>query len=319
MKAEVRPGTPGTVVEPVVGVEAAVAQELESGAAKHVGAGPGLQAHDGAKRPAELRRIDAGLHLQLVQRLDAWEHGHRVDPHLVVVEAVEQEVVVPIALAVGRERRGMAPRHGTGAVDVLAGHAAGDAGNRSRQLDEVAIAQRQRLDLFPGKRRAHVRGCPLDERVVGGDDDRLADAARRERHVHPDLPVDGEVDARDRRRLEARGLGVEQVLACRQQRRDVIAVLVGGQRAGQPRRRVDERDGGPWDDAAGRVADGSEDGAGDGLGGGDVGNGRKENSRDGCGQPIRSNDVRRRAGPPTLVHDLPLGRGSIHPGFGTRQ
>ena len=161
-------------------------------------------------------------------------------------------------------------------------------GDGSRQLDEVAIVQRQRLDLFPGKRRAHVRGCPLDERVVGGDDDRLADAARRERHIDSDLPVDGEVDARDRRRLEADGLGAQQVLARCQQRRDVLAVLVGGQRAGQPRRRVNERDDGPCDDAASRVADGSEDGAGDGLGGGDVGNGRKENNRGGCGQPMRS-------------------------------
>ena len=59
-------------------------------------------------------------------------------------------------------------RHRRTTTAVLAGkrarHAAHDAGHRSREVDEVAAVQRQRLDLFFRHRRTQLRCRGLDQR-----------------------------------------------------------------------------------------------------------------------------------------------------------
>ena len=143
----------GPVVEPVVGVELVVAQELEDAAVELVRAGLDLQVHDAAERAAELGRVGARLQLELVERVDAREDHDGLEPGLVVVDAVEHVVVVARTLAVGRERRRGAPGEAAGAVDVRAGVAAQHAGHRAREAHEVAAVERQRLDLLLDYRR----------------------------------------------------------------------------------------------------------------------------------------------------------------------
>ena len=98
---EVRLGAAGAVVEEVVGVERVVAVELESAPAHDVGARLDLQIHHAAERAAELGRVGRGLQLELVEGVHTREDHHRLQPRLVVVDAVEHEVVVARALAVG--------------------------------------------------------------------------------------------------------------------------------------------------------------------------------------------------------------------------
>ncbi len=176
------------------------------------------------ERAAELRSVDAGMHLHLVERIDVRKDGHRVEPHLVVVEAVEQEVVVAIALTVGRKRRRLAPAERTRAVDVLARDAAHDTGQRPRQLDEIPRIEWQPLDLIADQRRAQVRGRPLHQRVVGLDRDDVGDVSNLERGIDPDFLIDLELDAGNQRRLEASCLKSKRVDAGCQERGRVIAV-----------------------------------------------------------------------------------------------
>ena len=147
-------GASGAVVEEVVGVERVVAVELEAAATQAVGPGLDLQVHDAAERPAEFGRVGRRLQLELVERIHAREDDDGLQPGLVVVDAVEHVVVVARPLAVGREGRRRAPREAARAVDVGAGDAAQDAGDRSRQADEVAAVERQRFDLRAADRRA---------------------------------------------------------------------------------------------------------------------------------------------------------------------
>src|SRR5205814_2943562 len=86
---EIRFVTPSAVVEEVVGVENAVAEEFEAAAVDDVGARLDLQVDDAAERAAELGRVGARLQLELVERVDAREQHDRLQPRLVVVDAVE--------------------------------------------------------------------------------------------------------------------------------------------------------------------------------------------------------------------------------------
>ena len=141
--------------------------ELEQRCRAAVRARLDLQVDHAAERPPELGRVGRRLHLELVERVDAREDYDGLEPGLVVVHAVEHEVVVARPLAVGRERRRRAPRQAAGAVDVRAGNAAEHARDGPRQVDEVAAVQRQRLDLLVGHRRAELRrGCLQQRRLA---------------------------------------------------------------------------------------------------------------------------------------------------------
>ncbi len=157
MLAEGRLLASGAVVEEVVRVEPVVAQELERAAVVGVRSRLDLQVDDAAERVAEFGGVRARLHLELVERVDAREEHDRLQPRLVVVDAVEHVAVVARALSVGRERRRRAPRQAARAVDVRARNPADHARDGARQIDEVAPVQRQRLDLLLLHRRAELR------------------------------------------------------------------------------------------------------------------------------------------------------------------
>ena len=153
--------------------ERIVAQELVAAAVVRVRPRFDLQVDDAAERPPELRGVRAGLELELVERLDARIDDHRLQPRLVVVDAVEHVVVVARTLTVGRERGGRAPRVAARAVDVRARNAADDAGHRARGGDERAAQQR---DLALGRVaeldiEAQVAPVELEVRQLLGRDE----------------------------------------------------------------------------------------------------------------------------------------------------
>ena len=64
--AKRRLGAAVLVVEPIVGVELVIPQELKTAAVIVVGAGPDLNVHHAARGTAEFGRIGAGLNFELV-------------------------------------------------------------------------------------------------------------------------------------------------------------------------------------------------------------------------------------------------------------
>lgn len=60
---------------------------------------------------------------------------------LIVVDAVQQEVIVAGAHAIGDDGGGHPPGLIAGAVIVRTGNSARDAGNEAGQLDEIAAVQ----------------------------------------------------------------------------------------------------------------------------------------------------------------------------------
>ena len=95
----------------VLGVELVVAEELEQRSVIVVGARLGGDV-DLCRLAAELGRIDAGLNLELLQRVDGRLDDVGVEVRVGVVDAVEREVVEVAALAGDRDvlvRRGRRP------------------------------------------------------------------------------------------------------------------------------------------------------------------------------------------------------------------
>src|SRR5262249_46622121 len=88
MLTEIGLRTTRAVVEEVVRVERIVTQELEAASVQVVGPGLDLDVHHAAERAAELGRIRAGLQLELVERIDARKEDDRLQPGLVIIDAV---------------------------------------------------------------------------------------------------------------------------------------------------------------------------------------------------------------------------------------
>ena len=98
--------------------------------------------------------------------------------------------------------------------------------------DEVAAADRQRLDLLPCvTTRLRFRLCRLDERRLGADRHLLGNLAEAHRDVGVGRAADRQDDAGLNRGLEARELGAHFVDARLQRREAVAAVGAGGRRA----------------------------------------------------------------------------------------
>src|SRR5206468_10034575 len=99
-------------------------------------------------------RVRAGLQLELVESIHAREDHHRLEPGLVVVDAVEHVVVVARALAVGGERGRSAPGQAARPVDVGARVTAHDAGDGTGEVHEVAPVEGEALDRLALDRKS---------------------------------------------------------------------------------------------------------------------------------------------------------------------
>ena len=265
MLAERGPGDPGPVVEEVVGVERVVTQETERAAVELVGARPDLQVDDAAQRLSELGGVGARLQLELVEGVDAREHHHRLEPALVVVDAVEQERVVARALPVRGERCGIAPAQAARPVDVGSDDASCDTRNRARQADEVPPVEGQVLDLGRPHRRAQIRRRRLDERVFGLHRDRVGPVADVEGQIGAHLLVHRDQDSGQRCLPKARRLRDERVGPGGEQRCREHPGGIGGDVACEAGRVVGQSHARARNHGTACVLDGSEDRAADGL------------------------------------------------------
>ena len=131
-----------------------------------VGAGLDDHVDDAALEVAEFGRGVVGDHLELGDGVQVRLVGRQVVRSLVVVHAVQQEVVALFAIAV--DIRTAAAR---GALPVVeAGRIRrGDARRQQRQRDRVAADERRVDDGFRADHRADLRGLGLQQRGFARD------------------------------------------------------------------------------------------------------------------------------------------------------
>ena len=194
--AKGRLGAAELVVEQIIGVELVIAQKLEPAAVELIRAGLDLDIHDAAVGPAELRGVRAGLNLEFLDRVHAGKDDHGVQIQFVVVDAIEQEVVVAGAHAIGDEGGRHAPAFVAGAIVVRTGHASRDTWNQPCQLDEVPAVQRQFLDLRLVHSDAQLRAVGLHQRDGGLHLNRFRHVADFQLQIDARLLIDVEPDAR---------------------------------------------------------------------------------------------------------------------------
>ena len=214
-------------IEVAAGGQRAIPEELERAALRHVGAAARDDVQHAAGGLAEFRAVGVHQHLELAHRVLA-EHGADAADHLVVVvEAVDGDVVGARALTGERETRALRRPLGRRAI-------ARHAGGQQRERDVVATIDRQRGDrLFAdeGRDRALAR---IHQRGRAGD----VDVNRgRELKQQPQLGRRTDTDPyRDgRRRLISGQLGPDGVGPRRQNRYRQASRLVrdaGARQAG---------------------------------------------------------------------------------------
>jgi len=189
---------------------------------------------DARRGVAELRGIGSGEHLKLLHRLLAEGGANRAVDGVVVVDAVDHDVVRPCALPDERQtgaRRGALLRRAVGR----------DAGRQQRERDEVAAVRRQILDLI-ARDEARDRGALwIDERLGGGH--RHADGHRvdDQRQLEIDRRSKREEDVLAGVPCEPRRVRNHRIRARRQRRNDKTAIAVGRDRALKVRRLIDDR------------------------------------------------------------------------------
>ena len=178
-----------------------------------------------AGRAAELGRVDAGLHLELFERVDRRQQNIRVEVDVGVVRAVERVVVELAPLPGDRDllvgARAALPVAGLPGARELGAHVRAERDERQ----EVAAVQRQ-LDDAP------VLDDRADRRVFGRDQRRHArhfGRLRQRADFHREVDADRRLDLqRDlpRHRAEALKLGFDDVGPRRQRGKAIGTGLV---------------------------------------------------------------------------------------------
>src|SRR5262245_66031322 len=96
-----------SIAFPRVGVERVVAEELEERAVKNVGAAPGHDVDIGPGVPPETGVVEAGLHLEFLNRVRVGNRHPRAETtarlQIVDLDAIHLEVVIRSASAVRAE------------------------------------------------------------------------------------------------------------------------------------------------------------------------------------------------------------------------
>ena len=158
-----------------------VAQKFPHVAVNLVGAGLDDGVHDGAVAAAEFRAVGIGFDLKLRDGIHRRLHHisgavQNVAQIRVIVNAVEQEVVLQGAGAVGAEAIcGFDARPGFGGSHTSA---------EKCELSIVASVQRQRVDAVAVDQLAEVRGFGFELRSLAGDLHCFCRGARLKLHIH---------------------------------------------------------------------------------------------------------------------------------------
>ena len=173
-----------------------VAEHLEEAARRRVGAGLGDDVQHAAVAAAVLRLEALRLEVELLDRFEREHLQQAADGVVVVVAAVDLIVDVAAVAAVYLRR----VLRALGRVGV---EAEADAGNRRREVRELAAVQRQRLDALRIDDGTDRRGGDLDQRRRTGDVHGLSDRRDLQREVDRLRLTDVDVNGLPRHRREA--------------------------------------------------------------------------------------------------------------------
>ena len=245
------------IVLPSVGIRLVVLQELENRAVDIVGARLDRDVHDSASGASVLGVVSVGQDLHLADRFDRGAHDvggliDEVDDVDVVVDAVQQEVVLPVrANPVGRESAARSV--------ASAGLRRHDRRNRPGQEGEPSLAaERQLAGLAVLERSAHLRGLCLQGGRGCQNLDRFSDLADFQDEVRLDSSRGLQNHAVLHGALEARRLARDCVYARLDERTDEVADRVRLDHVGDARRLFRDGDRRARNRGAGRIRDAAE-------------------------------------------------------------
>ena len=257
---ERRLGLPGTIGEEVVRIKAVVAQEAVGHAVEGVAARLGDHVDLSARVASLLGRVEIGLDLEFLDRLDVGtHHDHQRQPG-VVVDAVVQIVVGVLAVPVHEQFGAGTQVVGARAAHDRAAHAAAgprNSGRQRRELHEVAAVQRQLLNLPLLDDRPEDRRLGLEQRGPAHNLDGFAHQPHRQLQVDLGALVDLQLDARPLDLAKPRELDAQAVQPGRQRREAVRSAVASRGDAGDAGGFVGHGDGDARDDAAAGIANGS--------------------------------------------------------------
>ena len=154
------------MVEVVDGIQFLVSQKLPHVAVDLVCARLDDGVHDGAIAAAEFRAVGVGFDFELGDGIHrGLDHIGRAVKHVakigVVVDAVEQEIVLQRAGAVGAEA--------VCRLDARSRLSGGNAGTEQSELSVIASVQRKRVDALAIYHLAQFGGFGFELRTLAGD------------------------------------------------------------------------------------------------------------------------------------------------------
>ena len=254
-------GLPGRE-EKAARIESIVPEKFESRAMPAVGAA--LDGHVGLRAGvhAVFGRINGALNLELLNGLDRWNEEHGGLEAIGSRHAVERDVLIGVALAVGRETDDL-PGHrasadGRIAVDPHAPRAIDHARHERGRLREVAAVQRKLHNAFAVDHGAERGVFGLEQGQRRGDLDSLGLLAHLHLEIDARFLIQLERNVAAQLCLESSGRGADFVRPRIHQRKDVIPGLVGRSGADVARLHPFGCNRGIGQDRAARVGDEAE-------------------------------------------------------------
>src|ERR1700686_1393980 len=197
-------------VEGVGSVNLFVPQKLEHVAVDLVGPGFDGGVHDGAVAAAEFGAVGIGLDLKLGDGVHGRLHHvggavENIAQVRIVVDAVEQEVILQSAGAVGAEAESR--------FDARSGLSGSDADAKKSELRVVASVQRKRVDAPAVHHLAKFGSVGFELRTFAGDSDDFRCHAGEEFKIHSDAILDIHLNRLSNGLLESLLLDGDTVLA----------------------------------------------------------------------------------------------------------
>src|SRR5579859_2641370 len=213
-------------VESIVGVKFFVPQEFKNVAVKLIGAGLDDGIHDGAVAASEFGAVRIRFHLEfgdgIYRRLHhiggAVEHVAQIG---VVVNAVEQEIVLQGARAVGAETRA--------GFHARARFSRRHPRSEQSELSVIASVQGERVDAPALHQLTEFGGIGFELRPLGGHLDHLGGHARLKLQVHTDAILDVHLNGAGDGLLESLLLYGDTVTADVERAGYIFSLIVGGE------------------------------------------------------------------------------------------
>ncbi len=238
-----------------LGIHRGVAEQLEEAAVQIVGAALGDDVHHAAVAAAVLGLGARGHEVEFLDRFEREQLQQAADGVVVVVAAVNLVVQVAAVAAVDLRRV-------LGALGRVRVVAEAHAGQRRREVRELAAVERQALDAADVDDTADRRDRRFNQRRGRGDGDRLRDVRNLQREVEADGLADVDDDALAIDGAETGELDEQVVFADVQRLQAIGAFSVRHGRTGKARGWTGGRDGRARNCGALIIGNASQNGAG---------------------------------------------------------